>query len=161
VWDLFSHFGRMLPVQVARLEDGLGRPRGPRSRARLQLREAQARRLVHAPSAWTPLGKRDRAILETLYGTGVRRSECCRLDLMDLDLSQATLLVRNGKGRKDRLAPVPGRAGAAIDVYLRESRAELTSDTPWTCRDYAAEPVECEGPYTGIETQQLKPGSDD
>jgi integrase/recombinase XerD len=92
------------------------------------LSETQARRLMHAPSSWTVLGKRDRAILETLYGTGIRRGECRRLDLMDLDLSQATLLVRNGKGRKDRLVPVPGRAAVALDVYLRESRPELARD---------------------------------
>lgn len=67
-------------------------------------------------------------MLETLYGTGIRRRECSRLDLMDLDLSQATLLVRNGKGRKDRLVPVPGRAAVAIDVYLRESRPNLARD---------------------------------
>lgn len=102
-------------------------PRG-RPLPRNVLSETQARRLVHAPSSWTVLGRRDRAILETLYGTGIRRGECCRLDLMDLDLSGGTLLVRNGKGRKDRLVPVPGRAAAALDVYLRESRPELACD---------------------------------
>lgn len=92
------------------------------------LTEAEARRLVHAPSPWSVLGRRDRAILEVLYGTGIRRGECCRLDLMDLDLFEATLLVRNGKGKKDRLVPAPGRAALALDLYLRETRPELVRD---------------------------------
>jgi integrase/recombinase XerD len=75
------------------------------------------------------LGRKDRAILETLYGTGIRRGECCRLALVDLDLSEATLLVRNGKGRKDRLIPVPGRATIALDAYLRDTRPELVRDS--------------------------------
>jgi site-specific recombinase XerD len=83
---------------------------------------------MHAPSPWSALGRRDRAILETLYGTGIRRGECSRLDLVDLGLSEATLLVRNGKGKKDRLLPVPGRAALAVDLYLRETRSGLVSD---------------------------------
>jgi integrase/recombinase XerD len=71
---------------------------------------------------------RDRAILETLYGTGIRRSECVRLDVKDLDLAEGLLLVRNGKGRKDRLVPVPGRAAAALDEYLRGCRPRLLQD---------------------------------
>ena len=47
-------------------------------------------------------GKRDRAVLEALYGGGLRASECRRLDLGTLDLGRMTLLVRDGKGRKDR-----------------------------------------------------------
>ena len=94
------------------------------------LTEAQARRLMHAPSPWSALGRRDRAIFETLYGTGIRRGGCCRVDLVDLDLSEETLLVRNGKGKKDRLVPVPGRAALALDLYLRETRPELVRD-PW------------------------------
>lgn len=85
----------------------------------------QAERLMNAPQRWTVFGQRDRALLETLYGTAVRLSECVRLNLGDLDLSQALLLVRNGKGRKDRYVPVLGRACLALDVYLRQSRPAL------------------------------------
>jgi integrase/recombinase XerD len=87
-----------------------------------------AGRLVEAPSAHTKTGKRDRAILETLYGTGIRRGECVRLDAQNLDLRERTLLVRNGKGRKDRLLPVPARAAAALGAYLRDVRPELVVD---------------------------------
>ena len=88
--------------------------------------EAQVRRLLEAPSDQTPLGLRDRAILELLYGTGLRLMECVRLDLSDLDLGEGTLLVRNGKGRKDRYVPIPGRARAALGIYLHEARLMLT-----------------------------------
>jgi integrase/recombinase XerD len=92
---------------------------------RAVLNEGQARRLVAAPSPWTPLGKRDRAILETLYGCALRVSECERLDLTDLHITKSEVLVRDGKGRKDRVVPVVGRAVAALEVYLSEARPDL------------------------------------
>lgn len=92
---------------------------------RTVLSERQAEKLMNAPPAWTKTGKRDRAILETFYGTGIRRGECMRLDVADLDLRERTLLVRNGKGRKDRLVPLPARAALAIDTYLRDVRPLL------------------------------------
>lgn len=82
------------------------------------LSEAKARRLMAAPFPGTVVGKRDRAILETLYGTGIRLGECLRVDVSDLDLVDRTLLVRNGKGRKDRRVPVGGRAALALDTYM-------------------------------------------
>lgn len=89
----------------------------------------QAARLVEAPPAHTNVGRRDRAILETLYGTGIRRGECVRLDVEDLDLRDRTLLVRDGKGHKDRLVPVPGRAAAALATYLSDVRPQLVVDS--------------------------------
>jgi integrase/recombinase XerD len=91
---------------------------------RTVLNVKEAKRLMETPPD-TRTGKRDRAILETLYGTGIRRGECARLDLSDLDLRARTLLVRNGKGGKDRMVPVTGRAAAALSVYLRDVRPEL------------------------------------
>jgi integrase/recombinase XerD len=95
---------------------------------RVVLSVRQAARLMEAPAARTNIGQRDRAILETLYGTGLRRSEGVRLDVADLDLRQKTLFVRNGKGAKDRVVPVPGRAIAALQAYLREVRPKLVVD---------------------------------
>jgi integrase/recombinase XerD len=92
---------------------------------RTVLSETEARRLMSSPSPWTIMGRRDRAILETLYGTGLRGGECVRADLQDLDLQMRLLLVRNGKGRKDRMVPVPAQAVLALVDYLRESRPEL------------------------------------
>ena len=77
------------------------------------------------PLAMTALGQRDRAILELLYGSGLRLMECVRLDLVDLDLKDGLLLVRSGKGQKDRYVPVRGRARAALLTYLQEARPLL------------------------------------
>jgi integrase/recombinase XerD len=89
---------------------------------KLVLSESEAGRLMTAPFPYSPVGMRDRALLETLYGTGIRRSECLRLDVGDLDLGRGSILVRDGKGRRDRVVPVPGRAASALDVYLRDVR---------------------------------------
>jgi len=86
------------------------------------LGEKDAEALMEAPPTSSLVGLRDRAILETLYGTAIRLSECGRLDLEDLDLAGEALLVRNGKGGKDRVVPVPVRAAAALDVYLKDVR---------------------------------------
>jgi site-specific recombinase XerD len=93
---------------------------------RVVLSRSQAQRLMDAPSPYTPVGKRDRAILETLYGTGIRVSECAGLELRDVDLGKGTLFVRQGKGKKDRVVPFAGQAAAALDVYLREGRPAFT-----------------------------------
>jgi integrase/recombinase XerD len=86
------------------------------------------RRLVESPSPLTDLGKRDRAILETLYGTAIRAGECVRLNVSDVDLSAGSLLVRNGKGRKDRVVPLCGRAKAALEGYLLDARSAFLHD---------------------------------
>jgi integrase/recombinase XerD len=93
------------------------------------LSEAEARRLMQAPSPWSVVGQRDAALLEVLYGCGLRRGECVRLDVGDLDLGQGLALVRSGKGKKDRVVPLAGRAAAALDRYLRESRPELLENS--------------------------------
>lgn len=89
------------------------------------LTEVEAHRLMNAPSGSSLLGRRDRALLEVLYGTGLRRGECLRLDVADVDLGEELLLVRNGKGKKDRMVPLTARAASTLDLYLREGRPEL------------------------------------
>ena len=74
-------------------------------------------RLVEAPPGDTNLGKRDRAMLETLYGAAVRVSELVDLDLPELDLDTRTAIVR-GKGNKQRMVPLGRPAVAAIGAYL-------------------------------------------
>jgi integrase/recombinase XerD len=71
------------------------------------------------------LGVRDRAILETLYSTGIRRSELIHLRLYDVDTRNGTLMVRQGKGQKDRMVPLGARAGRWIDRYVEEVRPSL------------------------------------
>ncbi len=93
---------------------------------RVVLSRSQTQRLMETPSLYTPVGKRDRAILEVLYGTGIRVSECAGLELRDVDLGKGSLFVRQGKGKKDRVVPFAGQAAAALDVYLREGRPALS-----------------------------------
>jgi integrase/recombinase XerD len=88
---------------------------------------AQAHRLMMVPDAHDPIGQRDRAILELLYGTGLRLGEVVRLDLTDLDLRTGIVLVRTGKGRKDRIVPIGAAAATALDGYLTETRPALVN----------------------------------
>jgi integrase/recombinase XerD len=71
------------------------------------------------------LGIRDRSMLETLYSSGIRRSELINLKLYDLDLRNGSLLVRLGKGQKDRYVPLGARAIQWLKRYLEEVRPEL------------------------------------
>ena len=71
-----------------------------------------------------PLALRDAAILEVLYGAGVRVSELCGLDLDDLDLARRTMRVL-GKGSKERVVPYGGAAAHALDAYLVRGRPAL------------------------------------
>lgn len=83
-----------------------------------------AARLLDQPFPQTPSGLRDRAILETLYGCGLRASELCGLDLRSVVLGEALLRV-HGKGGKERVVPVMGTAAAALSAYLEQGRGEL------------------------------------
>jgi integrase/recombinase XerD len=68
---------------------------------------------------------RDRAIVETLYSTGMRRGELSGLDLYDVDFDRGWVTIRQGKGAKDRVVPIGSRALAWIRKYLDEIRPEL------------------------------------
>jgi integrase/recombinase XerD len=99
---------------------------GNRSSAlpRIILTEAEMETLLAAPGTDT-LGLRDRAILETLYSTGLRRAELCGLDRYDLDTPGEVILVREGKGGRDRVVPVGSHALAALKRYLDGPRCRL------------------------------------
>jgi integrase/recombinase XerC len=75
-------------------------------------------RLMEAPDSDSPAGQRDRAMLEVMYGSGLRVSELCGLDLADLELADGTVRVRRGKGGKDRIVPLGGAATRALEAYL-------------------------------------------
>ncbi|MGM8211764.1 tyrosine recombinase XerC [Virgibacillus sp. W0430] len=72
----------------------------------------------------TPLGQRNQAILETLYATGIRVSECQQLELDQIDFSIGTVLV-TGKGRKERYVPFGQYAADALKMYIDNGRREL------------------------------------
>ncbi len=72
---------------------------------------------------WT--GIRDKAILELLYSTGIRRAELCNLDVYDINLKDKILHVRYPKNRQDRIIPVGAKAGDAVEKYLSDVRPRL------------------------------------
>jgi integrase/recombinase XerD len=85
----------------------------------------EAEQVLAGPDLDTTSGVRDRAMLEVLYCTGIRRAELAHLALMDLDIDRATLMVRQGKGKKDRMVPISPRAIAWVEKYLVEARGAL------------------------------------
>jgi integrase/recombinase XerD len=101
----------------------IGSPKQPKSLPKaIRLDEVES--LLAAP-ADDLLGRRDRAILETLYGAGLRISELVGLDVDDVDLDAATVLVRSGKGSKSRRVPLGGMAIEAVGAYTTQSRPAL------------------------------------
>ena len=88
----------------------------------------EAELLMHRPKLSEPIGLRDRAILETLYSTGIRRGECVRLKLHDTDFRNGTLFVRQGKNKKDRIVPLGRRAIKWIERYIRDVRPSLAPE---------------------------------
>jgi integrase/recombinase XerD len=85
----------------------------------------ETERVLQVPDIHTPVGLRDRAILETFYSTGIRRKELVHLKLYDVDRERATLTIRQGKGKKDRMIPIGERALAWVGKYLGEGRPLL------------------------------------
>lgn len=89
---------------------------------------AEVERVLNQPDVTMALGVRDRAALETLYSTGIRRMELCGLAVADVDLEQGIVKIRQGKGRKDRMVPLGARAVMWIAKYLDEVRPSLVID---------------------------------
>jgi integrase/recombinase XerD len=88
------------------------------------LTEAQVESLLAAPDVDTPLGLRDRAMLELMYASGLRVSELVSLKVFELSLNDGVLRVL-GKGSKERLVPFGGEARRWIERYLHESRPAI------------------------------------
>jgi len=109
-------------------------PRKPAKTLPRSLSLDQVHAVLNVPDVTDPLGIRDRAILETLYATGIRRSECVRIDLDDLDRQRGLLTVRKGKGNKDRVVPVGERALHWLGNYLERTRPLL--ETPASGRAF-------------------------
>ena len=103
----------------------VGSPKRPRSIPKAIPLDDVAR-LVELP-AKEGLGRRDRAILEALYGAGLRISELVALDVDDIDLDDGSVLVRSGKGGKGRRVPLGRAAVSALGEYLTLTRPELAS----------------------------------
>jgi integrase/recombinase XerD len=104
----------------------------PKIRQRLPtyLRKEEMNRLMEAPNTATPVGLRDRAMLEVLYSTGLRVSELLNLRISDVDMRMGCVRCI-GKGDKERLVPIGRKAIAAVEAYLAGARPKfLRAGTP-------------------------------
>lgn len=98
------------------------------------LDEPDMRRLLYLPDETTPLGLRDRALLELLYGTGMRVSELVSLNPGAIDFSDGWVVIF-GKGRKERAVPVGSEALKAVGLYQEKSRPHLIAKAPSAMQD--------------------------
>jgi integrase/recombinase XerD len=132
-----SQFSRLVPVRaffkhLTRKNILLYNPASeldlPRLEKRLPkhvLSKAEAEQILSLPDLGEVLGLRDKAILETFYATGMRRMELANLHVFDLDGDRGTVMIRQGKGKKDRMIPISARAIAWIEKYRDEARPKL------------------------------------
>ena len=104
-------------------------PKAPKRLPASVLSHGEVQRLLRQPRLEDGLGIRDRAMLEVLYATGIRRAELAALELTDISWEHPVLRVRQGKGRKDRMVPLGRRARDWVRRYVKEVRSCLT------CRD--------------------------
>ena len=109
-------------------------PKKRRSLPRALLTPKEALKLVESIDTKTPMGHRDRAVVEVLYATGIRNAELRGLTLADFDAEAGTLFVRAGKGGKDRVLPLGPVVTAIVSDYVAarpaEAREALRRDEP-------------------------------
>ena len=108
-------------------------PRQPQRLPRGILSKADAKKLVESAADDSPLGLRDRAVLELFYGTGIRAGELAKLKVEDIDTEERIVRVVLGKGSKDRNIPLTQAAAEAVEAYLRTARPHIrsASKAPW------------------------------
>lgn len=94
------------------------------------LTHKEMKKLLRQPDTSTVLGFRDRTILEVMYSTGIRRNELLNLDVSDIDLESGFLLVREGKGSKDRIVPLGKVACRYLETYMNGIRPDLVQRCP-------------------------------
>jgi len=118
-------YGHLLAIGAIQADPTLNIEPPPRpDRFPKTLSEAQVEALLAAPDVDTPLGLRDRAMLETLYATGLRVSELTALKLFEVGLNEGVVRVF-GKGSKERLVPLGQVALEWIERYLSVARPQL------------------------------------
>jgi site-specific recombinase XerD len=117
--------GLALPSEAARLPKRV-------------LSESEVRRILASPDPATPKGRRDRAVLELFYSSGIRLEEMQKLAVHDLDLTGGFIRVNCGKGGRGRIVPIGETACAALRTYLavrpgwlRASKDPLMTDALW------------------------------
>lgn len=105
---------------------GLRLPKVRRPLPQPLLTPKEAIRFLESVGTATPLGLRDRAIVEVFYATGIRNAELRALETADFDPASATLTIRGGKGDKDRVVPMGPIAAAIVSDYIASARPKLT-----------------------------------
>ena len=100
-------------------------PRTEKRLPRVVLSVQEVEAIIAETEPDNPMGLRDRALLDLLYSTGLRRTEAAGLAVHDIDFHRRIAIVREGKGRKDRIVPVGARALHWLDKYLLEARPKL------------------------------------
>ena len=100
-------------------------PRQIRRLPRHVLSVLEVERVLAGADTGGTIGLRDRAMMEVLYATGMRRMEIAHLEIGDVDADKGVVLIREGKGRKDRLIPLGERALHWVQQYLDRSRPQL------------------------------------
>ncbi|MBI3891729.1 MAG: site-specific tyrosine recombinase XerC [Candidatus Wallbacteria bacterium] len=105
----------------------LDAPRLPHRLPRAVLSVAEVEQVLALPDLGDPFGLRDRAMLEVLYSTGMRRAELLALKFSDVDAERLTIFIREGKGKKDRVIPVGERALIWLDRYLTAARPQIVT----------------------------------
>ena len=100
-------------------------PATPKSLPRDVMTQSEVEKVLSMTDVNTDLGIRDRAILEILYSTGIRRLEIVNIRYTDINKEQGILFIKEGKGKKDRFVPIGRRALDWIDKYLYEVRPKL------------------------------------
>lgn len=106
--------------------DLLTLPKAERHLPAQVLSEKETRQVLQSLDMRTPLGLRNRVMLELLWSTGLRRMELANLLLADIDVGRGVLVARHGKGQKDRVVPVGHVAQVWLVRYLRDVRPRLT-----------------------------------
>ncbi|MGB3934517.1 MAG: site-specific tyrosine recombinase XerC [Burkholderiales bacterium] len=118
-------------------------PRPPKRLPRHILTSEEIETILGTCDLDTPQGLRDRALIELLYSSGVRRMEAAHLKVYDLDLDGGALFIREGKGRKDRMAPIGERACRWLAKYIADVRPQLVvePDEQWLFLTDYGEPM--------------------
>jgi len=104
-------------------------PKKTRRLPKAILHQSEIEAIMQQPNIQTDEGIRDRAIMETLYSTGIRRAEVTHLKIYDIDVKRQTIMIREGKGGKDRLLPIGERALQWIEKYQWDVRPHYTTAT--------------------------------
>ncbi|CAN7764019.1 site-specific tyrosine recombinase XerC [Variovorax sp. LjRoot84] len=137
---LISQRGKIIPLRgffkwltrvgeiPANPASDLDLPRQIKRLPRAVLTAAEAVRVLASVDIGTPIGLRDRTMMEVLYATGMRRMEIAALAIDDIDAERCVVLIRQGKGQKDRLIPLGERALHWVRLYLDEAREQFALD---------------------------------